>query len=168
MNPKTTLTRKLRRIKMLLLDVDGVLTDGGIFYSAQGTEMKRFNVHDGYGAVRAREHGLLLGIISGRQSAMVEARARDMHIVDVFQNAQDKVAAMEIVREKYGLAHNEIAFMGDDLFDMPLLKSVGFSAAPRNALAAVKAVVDHVTAVEGGQGAAREVIDLILKSQSRK
>jgi 3-deoxy-D-manno-octulosonate 8-phosphate phosphatase (KDO 8-P phosphatase) len=168
MKNAATLKRKLRRIRLLLLDVDGVLTDGGIFYSAQGAEMKRFHVHDGYGAVRAREHGLLLGIISGRQSGIVETRAREMQITDVFLNAQDKVAAMEIVRAKYELALEELAFIGDDLFDIPLLKKVGVSAAPRNAMAGVKKVVDYVTAVDGGQGAARELIDMIIASQSRK
>lgn len=162
------LTRKLKRIKMLLLDVDGVLTDGGIFYSAQGVEMKRFHVHDGYGAARAREHGLKLGIISGRLTPIVEVRAKEMQIEDVIQNAHDKVAAMEGLCRRYGIERDQTAFIGDDLFDLPLLRVVGFSAAPGNALPDVKRAVDYVTKASGGEGAVRELIDLIIKSQPAK
>lgn len=159
------MARKLRLIKMVLLDVDGVLTDGGIYYSATGAEMKRFNAHDGYGVVRAREHGLKVGIISGRQTPIVELRAREMGIVDVMQGASDKVAAMEELRSRHGINVNEIAFIGDDLFDLPLLNRVGFSAAPANALPEVKKNVDYVTDATGGHGAVREFIDLIIQHQ---
>jgi 3-deoxy-D-manno-octulosonate 8-phosphate phosphatase (KDO 8-P phosphatase) len=159
------MARRLRLIKMVLLDVDGVLTDGGIYYSATGAEMKRFNAHDGYGVVRAREQGLKVGIISGRQTPIVELRAREMGIVDVMQGASDKVAAMEELRSRYGINVNEIAFIGDDLFDLPLLNSVGVSAAPANALPEVKKNVDYVTDAPGGHGAVREFIDLIIQHQ---
>jgi 3-deoxy-D-manno-octulosonate 8-phosphate phosphatase (KDO 8-P phosphatase) len=167
MSDRKKLSRKLERIKLLLLDVDGVLTDGGIFYSGQGIEMKRFNVHDGYGVVRAREHGLKLGIISGRQSLIVDVRAKEMQIVDVVQNASDKVAAMEEIRSRHGVTTDEVAFIGDDLFDLPLLNAVGFSAAPSNALQDVRKSVDFVTKASGGEGAVRELIDLIIKSQPK-
>jgi len=165
MGEKRKIGKKVRRIKMLLLDVDGVLTDGGIYYSAAGAEMKRFNAHDGFGAVRAREHGLKLGIISGRQTSIVDVRAKEMGIEEVLQNASDKVAAMEQLRQRYGLEVDEIAFIGDDLFDLPLLQSVGFSVAPSNALPEVRKTVDYVTKSSGGNGAVRELIDLILKHQ---
>lgn len=168
MTDRKGITRKLRKIKLLLLDVDGVLTDAGIFYSGAGVEMKRFNAHDGYGVVRAREHGLKLGIISGRQSPIVDVRAREMQIADVVQNASDKVAAMEELRQRHDATRNEVAFIGDDLFDLPLLKVVGFSAAPNNALPDVKKSVDYVTRKAGGDGAVREMIDLILKAQTSK
>jgi len=167
MSDRKRLSRKLKRIKLLLLDVDGVLTDGGIFYSGQGVEMKRFNAHDGYGAVRAREHGLRIGIISGRQTPIVEVRAKEMQIEDVMQNAFDKVAAMEELRSRHSFERDELAFIGDDLFDLPLLRVVGFSAAPCNALPDVKRFVDYVTKASGGDGAVRELIDLIIKSQPR-
>lgn len=167
MAAKTGIVRKLRKVKLLLLDVDGVMTDAGIFYSGSGVEMKRFNAHDGYGVVRAREHGLKLGIISGRQTPIVDVRAKELRIDDVVQNASDKVAAMEELRRRHGLEVNEVAFIGDDLFDLPLLKAVGFSAAPKNALPEVKKAVDYVTRTSGGDGAVRELIDLIIKSQSR-
>jgi YrbI family 3-deoxy-D-manno-octulosonate 8-phosphate phosphatase len=163
MGDRKKIAKKLRRIKMLLLDVDGVLTDSGIYYSASGAEMKRFNAHDGYGAARAREHGLKLGIISGRQTPIVDVRAKEMGIEYVVQNASDKVAAMEELRKHHGLEVDEIAFIGDDLFDLPLLQAVGFSVAPSNALPEVRKSVDYVTRASGGNGAVRELIDLILK-----
>lgn len=167
MTDKKRIARKLQRIRLLLLDVDGVLTDAGIFYSQSGLEMKRFNAHDGYGVVRAREHGLKLGIISGRQSSIVDVRAKEMQITDVEQNAADKVAAMERIRQRHGVDINEVAFMGDDLFDLPLLNVVGLSAAPRNALPDVQKRVDYVTRASGGDGAVRELIDLIIDGQKK-
>jgi 3-deoxy-D-manno-octulosonate 8-phosphate phosphatase (KDO 8-P phosphatase) len=166
MGDRKKLAKKLRQIRLLLLDVDGVLTDGGIYYSGQGVEMKRFNAHDGYGVVRAREHGLKLGIISGRNTPIVDIRAREMQITDVVQNANDKVEVMEALRHKHGLQPDEVAFMGDDLFDLPLLSKVGFSAAPSNALREVRESVDYVATLSGGGGAVREVIDLILMHQT--
>ena len=162
-----TLGRKMLSVRMLLLDVDGVMTDGGLYYSADGVEMKRFHAHDGYGVVRAREHGLRIGIISGRTTPIVEARAKVLKIEDVFQGNIDKVTPMRSLQEKYGLQESEFAFIGDELFDLPLLRLVGFSAAPRNARAEVKREVDYVTKVDGGNGAVREVIDMIIAHQVR-
>lgn len=166
MTVSRTLRAKAARIKMLLLDVDGVMTDGGLYYSADGVELKRFHAHDGYGVTRAHEHGLKIGIISGRSTPVVDARAKVLRIEDVFQGTMDKVTPMRTLMAKYGLREEEFAFIGDELFDLPLLRLVGFSAAPRNARAAVKREVDHVTRVDGGNGAVREVIDLILQVQA--
>jgi len=166
--PSQRIPRKtLRRITMLLLDVDGVMTDGGLYYSADGIELKRFHAHDGYGIVRAHEHGLRIGLISGRSSPIVEARARVLKIDDVYLNAMDKVTPFRELQKKYGISEEQTAFVGDDLFDLPLLELVGFSAAPRNAVAGVKRRVDYVTRVDGGHGAVREVVDLILAAQQR-
>jgi len=153
---------RLRRIRLVLLDVDGVMTDGGLYYTAEGMELKRFNAQDGYGIVRARESGLTMGIISGRSTPVVEARARALNIEDVIQGADDKVAAMQSIRTKYGFEEREVAFIGDDLFDIPLLRRVGFAAAPRNARPEVKRVVHYVTRASGGDGAVREMIDVII------
>jgi 3-deoxy-D-manno-octulosonate 8-phosphate phosphatase (KDO 8-P phosphatase) len=163
-----TLSAKLRRIRMLLLDVDGVMTDGGLYYSAEGIEFKRFHAHDGYGVVRAHRHGIKVGLISGRTTPIVDARAAVLKIEDIIQGTEDKVSAMRLLQAKYGFADEEFAFVGDELFDMPLLQVVGFSAAPRNARKEVKKIVDFVTAVEGGNGAVREVIDLILAVQQKQ
>jgi len=151
---------------MLLLDVDGVMTDGGLYYSADGVEMKRFHAHDGYGVVRAFERGLRVGIISGRSTPIVDARARVLGITDVYQSRMDKVGPLRELQQKYGFQDHEFAFIGDELFDIPLLKVVGFSAAPRNARLEVKRVADYVTKKSGGDGAVREVIDLILAHQA--
>jgi 3-deoxy-D-manno-octulosonate 8-phosphate phosphatase (KDO 8-P phosphatase) len=158
---------KLLPIKMVLLDVDGVMTDGGLYYSADGHEMKRFHAHDGYGVVRAREHGLRVGIISGRTTPIVDARARVLKIDDVFQGTMDKVTPMRILQDKYDLQEKEFAFIGDELFDLPLLRLVGFSVAPRNARDEVKREVDYITTVDGGNGAVRELIDMIIARQTR-
>ncbi len=163
-NPRV-LRAKLRRIRMVLLDVDGVLTDGGLYYSANGVELKRFHAHDGYGVVRAHRHGLKVGLISGRATPIIDARAKVLDIDDVIQGTEDKVSAMRLLQAKYRFADDEFAFVGDELFDMPLLKTVGFSAAPLNARTEVRKVVDYITTVKGGDGAVREVIDLILAAQ---
>jgi 3-deoxy-D-manno-octulosonate 8-phosphate phosphatase (KDO 8-P phosphatase) len=156
-----------RRIKMVLLDVDGVLTDGGLYYTAEGHEFKRFHAHDGYGIVRGREAGLIFGIISGRTTPIVDARARVLRIDDVIQGMEDKVTAMRQIQERRGFSDDEFAFIGDDLFDVPLLKTVGLSAAPKNALPPVKRAVHYVTKTGGGEGAVREFIELILAHRNR-
>ena len=153
---------RARRIRMVLLDVDGVLTDGGLYYTADGHELKRFHAHDGYGIQRGRESGLTFGIISGRTTPIVEARARVLKIDDVVQGAGDKVAAMRDIQRRRGFADEEFAFIGDDLFDIPLLRTVGLSGAPPNAIAEVRRSVHYVTRAAGGQGAVREFIDMIL------
>jgi 3-deoxy-D-manno-octulosonate 8-phosphate phosphatase (KDO 8-P phosphatase) len=168
MRPGRAVLRKAAAIRLLILDVDGVLTDGGLYYSARGRLLKRFHAHDGYGVVRAREHGLRLAIISGRTSPVVAARARDLRITDVFQGIEDKRRAAAGLQEKYGLTFREIAFIGDDLFDLGLLRIVGLSAAPADALPDVRKAVDVVTHTRGGEGAVREIIDLIITAQSHR
>ena len=153
---------------MLLLDVDGVMTDGGIYYSARGAELKRFHAQDGYGVVRAYEHGLKIGIISGRSTPIVDARARDLKVTDLAQGSNDKIAAMDRIRKRHRLEVDEMAFMGDELFDLPLLGVVGLSLAPRDARLEVRRAVDYVTRAKGGEGAVREAIDLILRHRCRR
>ncbi len=162
-----SVTSRARRIRMVLLDVDGVLTDGGLYYTAEGHELKRFHAHDGYGIQRGRESGLSFGIISGRTTPIVEARARVLKIEDVMQGAEDKVAAMREIQRRRGFSDEEFAFIGDDLFDIPLLRAVGLSAAPPNALAEVRRNVHYVTRVAGGEGAVRDFIDLILARRGK-
>jgi 3-deoxy-D-manno-octulosonate 8-phosphate phosphatase (KDO 8-P phosphatase) len=151
---------------MVLLDVDGVLTDGGLYYSAEGQELKRFHAHDGYGIQRGRESGLVFGIISGRTSPIVDVRARVLKIEEVIQGAMDKVAAMREIQGRRNFSDDEFAFIGDDLFDIPLLRAVGLSAAPPNALPEVRRSVHYVTRARGGEGAVRDFIDFILKKRA--
>jgi len=149
------------------MDVDGVLTDGGLYYGPDGIQMKRFHAHDGYGVVRAREHGMKLGIISGRGAPAVEMRAKDLKLDEMLLYVDDKLTAARGIMDRHGLSEDELAYIGDDLIDIPLLKVVGLSAAPRNAFPAVKRVVDYVTVTRGGEGAVREFIDVILRHRGR-
>ncbi len=167
MSSRLNAAKRAQRIKYLILDVDGVMTDGGLYYSVDGVELKRFNAQDGYGIVRARECGLGVGIISGRETPIVAARARVLGIDDVYQGAPDKVEAMRAIQSRHYLKDEEIAYMGDDTFDLPLLKVVGFSAAPRNGRPEVRRAVHYVTSAAGGEGAVRELIDFILLHRSR-
>jgi 3-deoxy-D-manno-octulosonate 8-phosphate phosphatase (KDO 8-P phosphatase) len=158
--------KNLKHIKLLLLDVDGVMTDGGIYYSNSGDEFKKFNVQDGYGISKLQRAGIKVGIITGRLSKIVERRAAELGITEVYQNFENKIDAYESIKNKFNLANENIAYIGDDEFDLAVLKCVGFSAAPAEALPVVKKHVHYVCAHSGGNGAVREVIDLILKNQS--
>lgn len=166
MKSKKIFKSKLKKIKMILLDVDGVLTDGKIIMSSDGIEYKNFHAHDGYGILKAKRAGIIVGIVSGRTSEVVNKRADKLGIDIVCQGNEDKLSVFQEIKSKYNISEEETAFIGDDEFDIPLLKSVGFSAAPANAIGTVKKIVDYVTKVDGGNGVAREVIDLILKAKS--
>jgi len=162
---KQSINSILQNIKLLLLDVDGVMTDGGIYYSNSGDEFKKFNAHDGYGIAKLQRAGIKAGIITGRLSKIVERRAEELGITEVYQNFENKIEAYESIKKKFNLADKNIAYIGDDEFDLAELKCVGFSAAPAAALQVVKKQVHHVCKRGGGNGAVREVIDLILKSK---
>lgn len=161
---------KARRIRLVILDVDGVLTEGSIIYGMSGREdfeVKVFNAHDGFGICRAIRSGLPVCIISGRESRIVERRAEELGVKDLFQGFEEKLPAYERIKRRYRLKDDEIAYMGDDVPDIALLKKVGLSAATKNALPEVKRSVDYISKLGGGQGAAREFIDLILHAQRK-
>ncbi len=160
-----SLSKKLKRIRMIVMDVDGVLTDGSIIYSSDGIESKKFNVHDGYGIFRARGKGLKFSIISGRTSKVTSLRAKRLEIADVYQGSEDKVSVFQNIKNKYNLQYDDVCFIGDDEFDLPLLRKVGFSTAPADAIEAVRKEVDYVTLADGGRGAVREVIDAVLRAK---
>lgn len=167
---KKSVLEKARLIKLILLDVDGVMTDGDITYGTlndddEPVEIKSFDVHDGYGIVQAIQQGIHVGIITARNSKLVQRRAEELGIKDVYQGSFNKLRAYVDVRKKYGVEENEIAYMGDDLFDMPVLEKVGLSAAPASARPEVKRKVDFITTAPGGKGAVREFIDLIFKAK---
>lgn len=168
MAKKSSIVSKLKHIKLLLLDVDGVMTDGGIYYSNSGDEFKRFNIQDGYGLRKFRLAGFQTGIITGRTSKLVERRAEDLGISEVYQNLDNKAEAYETIKQKLNLQDHEIAYIGDDEFDLCVLTQVGFSATPANALPVVKKYVHYVCKHNGGNGAVRELVDLILESQSKQ
>jgi len=154
-------------VKVIFLDVDGVLTDGTITYDVYGREVKSFNVKDGYGIVRALKRGIPVVVISGRYSSFVEKRCRELGIEEVYQGVEDKLTLAEKVLKKKGLSFEDAAFMGDDLQDLPLLEAVGFSGAPKDAVPEVKLVVDFVSRNPGGKGAVREFIDWVISKNER-
>jgi 3-deoxy-D-manno-octulosonate 8-phosphate phosphatase (KDO 8-P phosphatase) len=167
---KKSILDKARLIKLILLDVDGVMTDGGITYgkmndSDEPVEIQSFDVHDGYGIVQAIDKGIPVGIITARNSKLVQVRASELGIKDVYQGSFNKTDAFEAVRTKYQVEKDEVAYMGDDLFDLPVLEKVGLSAAPLTARPEVKRKVDYIASAPGGKGAVRELIDLILKAK---
>lgn len=152
----------LKRIKLLLLDVDGVMTDGGVYYSGTGDEQKKFNIQDGYGIVKAQREGIKVGIITGRVSAIVKRRATELGIVEVHEGVEEKGMIYHEIKSRLGLSDGEIAYIGDDEPDLPVLQQVGFSAAPADALEVVRRTVAYVCKRSGGKGAVREVIEKIL------
>jgi len=156
---------KLEKVKLLILDVDGVLTDGRIIMDDNGREIKHFDVRDGHGIKLLQRHGIDVVFLTGRRSAVVEHRARDLGVEEVHQQIWDKVAAFEGILEWRALTADQVAFMGDDVVDIPLQRRVGFSAAPASAEDVVRRSVDFVSGRPGGRGAVREVCELILRGR---
>ncbi|RPJ59925.1 MAG: hypothetical protein EHM23_12300 [Acidobacteria bacterium] len=167
MEPETRNPGGLKLIRLLLTDVDGVLTDGRVAKLPGGDELKFFSIYDGLGIRLAQKSGIEIGFLSGRKSRQVAARAAELGVKLVVQGVADKVQAFKIICRDSGLTPEEIGYVGDDLPDIRLLRKVGFSAAPSNAVAAVKDCVDYVTVSRGGDGVLREVIELILRAQGK-
>ena len=159
--------QRAARIKLAVFDVDGVLTDGRLYYGAGGEELKVFHVHDGQGLKRLQKAGVTLAIISGRDSAAVTRRMQDLGIEHVFQGDEHKLPIFERLLQKLGLTAEQAACVGDDLPDLPLLQRAGLAVAVANAQAPIKDAAHYVTTSRGGRGAAREVCDLILTAQGR-
>jgi len=139
------------------------MTDGGIYYSNSGDEFKKFNIQDGYGIVKLQRTGIKVGIITGRVSNIVTRRAEELGITEVHQNLENKLDVYESLKKKLNLTNADIAYIGDDEFDLPVLECAGFSAAPSDAIPSVKKRVHFVCTRGGGNGAVREVIDFILQ-----
>ncbi len=163
----TSAMNKARGLRLMGFDVDGVLTDGTLWFSAQGDEMKGFNTLDGHGLKMLAESGITLAIITGRRSRAVELRAANLGIELLLQGVEDKRRAMQNLLEARGLSFAEAGYMGDDIVDLPVLRACGFSASVPNGHALVQRHVDHVTQSEGGRGAVREVCELILAAQGK-
>ena len=155
----------LTQIKLLALDVDGVLTDGIIYYSPAGDAMKGFSARDGMGISLARMAGLKTALITGRRSPMVEQRAKDLHIDYVIQDARDKLQALRQLCRETGIAMEEVSYMGDDLNDISLIRNVGFGTAPCDGCEEACKAAAFVSNFRGGYGALRELVEYILKNQ---
>jgi 3-deoxy-D-manno-octulosonate 8-phosphate phosphatase (KDO 8-P phosphatase) len=153
------------RVKLMIFDVDGILTDGSLHYGPDGETIKTFNVLDGHGIKLLQQSGVATTIISARKSAIVAQRAADLGIQHLYQGVHDKRIAFEQLLAQTGIAAEACGFVGDDVIDLPILLRVGFAASVPNAHAEVKARVHYVTQAPGGRGAARELCDFIMRAQ---
>ena len=161
------LLERIKRVKALFMDVDGILTDGSIYVGPDGTELKRFTLEDGVGTALARQARLPLALISGRNSEATTARARQMKIEDVYQGCMNKLEPLEMLLDKFGLGEHEVAYIGDGLIDLPVMERVGVPVSVPNAHPLVKNVAVYITERTGGQGVLREVVEWILAHQGR-
>lgn len=155
-------------IKLLLLDCDGVLTDGRLYFSAGGEELKVFDVQDGLGIVSWIREGNMVGIISGRESEIVDQRAEELGIQIVRQRVNNKVETAREIWTETGIKPQETAFIGDDIPDIELIREAGVGIAVANAVEEVKAAADQITSKEGGRGAVREAIDLLMRRNTTR
>ena len=156
---------RAREIRLALFDVDGVLTDGRLYYGPGGEAMKAFHILDGHGLKMLARTGVATGLLSGRSSGAAAARARELGIAHVILGADDKLARFERLRGELGLEASQCAFVGDDLPDIPVLARCGLAVAVANAVPEVKAVAHLVTAARGGEGAVREFCELVMRAQ---
>jgi len=151
-------------VRLIGFDIDGVFTDGRIYLSDDGVESKSFNTQDGYGIRRVLDAGIVVAVISGRQSKSVDKRMAELGVRYVIQGCDDKVAAFDGLINELGIANTQTAFVGDDVPDLPLMRHAGFAIAVANAVPAVKSECDLVTAASGGAGAVREICDFVLSA----
>lgn len=153
------------RIKMFLTDCDGCLTDGGMYYSENGDELKKFNTRDGMGFQLLRENGIITGIITGEDRHLNKKRAEKLQVDEILQNIKDKVVAIKQLCEKYHVSPEQVAYVGDDVNDLGAINYVGYGCCVKNAHSTIKKCADYVSSYNGGQGAVREIIDYILASE---
>ena len=161
----TALRTLLRRIRLVATDVDGVLTDAGMYYTEAGDELKKFNTHDGMGIKLLQRAGIITAIITQEQTKLVSRRAQKLTIPELHQGVMDKRACLNEIVARHALTLAEVAYIGDDVNDVDALRAVGFSAAPADAMPPAKQVVRYICKKRGGEGAVREVADLILAAR---
>ncbi len=165
---KKDILKKAKDVKFLILDVDGVMTDGSIILDGQGNEYKRFHVRDGHGIKMLNFVGIKTAIITGRRSKVVEVRAKELGIEDLYQKIYKKSEVYKELLSKYGLEDKHVAFMGDDTVDIEIFKMAGLTAAPADAEEDIKGVADFISSRNGGRGAVREFAELILKATGNR
>ena len=158
---------RIAKVRLLILDVDGVLTDGRIIYDSEGRSLRFFDAQDGMGVRILLDAGIQTLLATILPSKAVEQRAKDMKVAECFQGVAPKTRILETVLEKYHIPKEEICYVGDDLVDLGIMKAVGFPAAVANACAEIKRIACYITEKEGGRGAVREIAELILKAQGR-
>ena len=165
--PGKALASTLKRIRLFATDVDGVLTDAGMYYSESGEELKKFNTRDGMGIKLLQRAGIITAIVTQERTKLVARRGEKLMIPEVHQGIMDKLTLVREMVERLGLAMEEVAYIGDDVNDVATLKAVGFSATPADGMPQAVAVVDYVCAKKGGEGAVREIIEMILGAQHK-
>lgn len=157
---------KFKKIKMFIMDVDGTLTDGKIYLTNRGEEMKAFNVKDGLGINLLHKHGIIPVLITGRKSEIVNIRADELKIKEIYQGVKNKIQIYNQLKEKYCLNDEEISYIGDDFNDLSIMEEAGVSFTVNDSIEVLKEKCDYCSSKNGGEGAVREIIDLILKSLS--
>jgi YrbI family 3-deoxy-D-manno-octulosonate 8-phosphate phosphatase len=167
---KTTRSRKISRhvlqgIRLFATDLDGVLTDGGMYYAESGDEWKKFNTRDGMGIKLLQRAGLITAIVTQERTKLVARRAEKLAIPELHQGVMEKLSCVREMAARHGLALSQVAYIGDDINDLETLKAVGFSATPADGMPCVAAVVDYICQKKGGEGAVREIIEMILEAQ---
>jgi 3-deoxy-D-manno-octulosonate 8-phosphate phosphatase (KDO 8-P phosphatase) len=160
-----SIVERARRVRLVLLDVDGVLTDGRLLYGAGGDEGRAFHVRDGLGISLARRAGLRVGIVSGRRVEAVQRRCEELALDEIHQGHHVKGPVWDEIVTRRGLGDDEVAFMGDDVLDLPLLRRAGFAAVPSDAVAAARAAAHWVASVPGGAGCVRELLELVVEAR---
>ncbi len=159
------LKEKASKIKLLVFDIDGVMTDGSITYDENGIEYKTFNAKDGHGIAKIVRSGLLTAIITGRKNGTVDRRAMDLKFSEVYQGVKNKLPILEALLQKYELDFSQVSYMGDDEPDIPILQKVGIAACPSDAVDKIRKVCNFISSKSGGHGAVRELCDLIFDAQ---
>ena len=154
-------------LKLFATDVDGVLTDAGMYYGESGEELKKFNTRDGMGIKLLQAEGVMIAIITMEQTKIVARRAKKLGVTEVFQGAKDKVSVLARLSEKFNIPFEQMAYMGDDVNDVGALQTVGYAAAPADCVDQVRQMVHYICQKKGGEGAVREVIDMILAARHR-
>jgi 3-deoxy-D-manno-octulosonate 8-phosphate phosphatase (KDO 8-P phosphatase) len=160
----TELAARARKIRLVLFDSDGTLTDGRIIVSSDGTETRAFDVRDGHGIRMGQQGGLVFGVISGRESEVLGRRAEELDFEEIHQRVLDKAGRLDDILSRRDLTPEQVCFMGDDLIDLPVMRRIGLAVAPADAQPEVLAAAHYVTRRAGGRGAARELIDLLLRA----
>lgn len=159
------LNEKASKIKLLVFDIDGVMTDGSITYDENGIEYKTFNAKDGHGLAKMIKNGFMTAVITGRRNGTVDRRAEDLRFTEVYQGVKNKLPILEAIMQKYELTFDEVSYMGDDEPDIPILEKVGLAACPSDAVENVKKVCHFVSTKDGGKGAVRELCDLVFENK---
>jgi len=162
------LRKRLSQIRLFATDVDGVLTDGGMYYGESGDEWKKFNTRDGMGIKLLQRAGIITAIVTQERTKLVARRAEKLAIPELHQGVMDKLSLVREMAARHGLTLSQVAYIGDDINDLETLKAVGFSASPADGLPDIVAAVDYVCQKKGGEGAVREIIEMILRAQQRQ